>query len=501
MSIPRISLLIVLVLAASSVSGDTGPKPAVIAADHPALRSFGVDSSQLPAELYLVRTRGDLPGTAGVTVHAVRDGVFLVSGDRDTVTGLAQKGCAVFPISGSPAAPRSAVREWTPVRAPDPDIAAMVSEVNWDRVKTKIQWLVGFGTRYSYAPNHRNVAQAIDTAFVDLGLETRLREFQYNSTWMYNVVATQAGTTYPDSFFIICGHFDSISGDAYNSAPGADDNGTGTATVLLAAEILSQYDFEYSIRYICFGGEEQGLRGSQSYAAYAAANDIAIVGVLNFDMMGYWEPGVEMDLEIETNVASQWLAAAIVNAADIYTSAPYELHVYDGAWWGDHASFWDQGYAAVNHEEAWDWGDPDFNPYYHTTADTIGWVGETFTVGNVRVGVAALATLAGHDKGASGVGDSGPPVFAGAFAAYPNPFNESVAFTVTGLTGRDDVRIVVYDARGRRVAAVPVTLHDGAGTARWTVTGASSRTMNSGIYFGRLEGVPGATPVKIVYIK
>lgn len=501
MSIPRISLLIALVLlAAASVSGDTGAEPAATTAGHPALRAFGVEASELPAELYLVRTRGELPAATGVIVHAVRDGVFLVSGDREEIAGFGQKGCAVFPLFGEPTAPRLPHREWTPVRAPDPDIAAMVAEVTWDRVKTKIQWLVDFDTRYSYAPNHTNVANALEDTLAALGLTTKIRPFQYNSFTMYNVVATQEGTTYPDSFFVICGHFDSVSGDPMNSAPGADDNGTGTATVLLAAEILSHHNFEYSIRYICFAGEEQGLRGSQDYAAYMADNNVPIVGVLNFDMMGYWEPGVEMDLEIETNVASQWLAAAIVNAADVYTNAPYELHVYDGAWWGDHASFWDQGYAAVNHEESWDWGDPDFNPYYHTTADTIGYLGETFTVGNVQVGVAALATLARLDK-ASGIDDTSPPVFAGAFAAYPNPFNESVAFTVTGLSGRDNVRIVVYDARGRRVAGVPVTLHDGAGTAHWSVTAASSRTMKSGIYFGRLEDVPGATPVKIVYIK
>ena len=52
-----------------------------------------------------------------------------------------------------------------------------------------------------------------------------------------------------------------------------------------------------------------------------------------------------------------------------------------------------------------------------------------------------------------------------------------------------------------RVAEVGVTLQDGAGTARWTVTAASSQMMHSGIYFGRLEGVPGAPAVKIVYIK
>ena len=86
------------------------------------------------------------------------------------------------------------------------------------------------------------------------------------------------------------------------TAPGADDNGTGTTTVLTAAEILTQHQFEYSIRYICFAGEENGLRGSYDFATWAAAQDLGIVGVLNFDMMGYWTPGVPFDLEIDTSL-------------------------------------------------------------------------------------------------------------------------------------------------------------------------------------------------------
>jgi hypothetical protein len=394
-----------------------------------------------------------------------------------------------------------APREWKRVDTPDPAIAAMVAQVDSAGVFDKIQWLVDFGTRYCYADNHYAVASSIGDAFSDYGLTPILRSFVYVGKTMWNVEAIQIGTVYPDSFFIIGGHFDSISDNSRIDAPGADDNGTGTAAVLTAAEILTQHDFECSIRYICFDGEERGLLGSQDYAAWAASNGMKIGGMLNFDMMGYWEPGVEMDLEIETNVASQWLAAVITNAADLYTGAPYELHVYDGAWWGDHASFWDQGYAAVNHEESWDWGDPDFNPYYHTTADLPAYVGADFVVGNIQVGVAALATLAVLDP-PTGVDDPArAPAFAGALSAYPNPFSGRVALSVAGVPDREKVRVVIYDARGRRVGEVAVALHDGRGTGVWDAADVAGESLGSGVYFGRLAGIPGAAPVKLVYVK
>jgi len=205
-------------------------------------------------------------------VSAICGGVYVVSGPAELVAGLARQGCAVIPLrprgdDGAETASRP-VRQWTRVTTADPDIAAMVAQVNWTDVSVRIQWLVDFGTRYSYAANHYAVAESIGSVFAGYGLTPVLSSFQYNSTTMWNVEATQTGTVYPDSFVVICGHFDSISNNPYVSAPGADDNGTGTAAVLTAAQILTQYDFEYSIRYICFGGEEQGLRGSYDYVDY-----------------------------------------------------------------------------------------------------------------------------------------------------------------------------------------------------------------------------------------
>lgn len=471
-------------------------------ADHPALQNFDLAGKELPSGLFLVRTRGELPPADGVVVHGAYNRMFLVSGDPTSVTGLARRGCAVIPLRDLPAAPKFPARQWAPVDTPDTTIAAMVSQVNWAGISSKIQWAVDFGTRYSYASNHSDVADSIGAVFASYGLTPVKQSFRAGGPTMYNVEATQTGTVYPDSFYILCGHFDSISEDPEVSAPGADDNGTGVATVLTAAEILTQYEFEYSIRYICFAGEEQGLFGSKYYARWAAQNNVGIVGVLNFDMMGYWVTGVPKDLEIETNHASQWLAAAILNAADLYTATPYELHVDDGAWWGDHASFWDEGFAAVNHEEAWDWYDPDFNPYYHTTNDLLAHVDSGFTVGNVQIGVASLATLAGLIPAVTGIDDRvSPPTFAASLSAYPNPFSGRINFTVADLPGHDRTRVLIYDARGRRVGVVPVVLQDGQGIALWNVNNGATGEIGSGVYFAKLEGFPDAVPVKIVYLK
>ena len=473
--------------------------------DHPALQSFDLNEAELPDYIYLVRTRGALPQTRGIVMHGAHQGLYIISGDSNTIMGLVEQGCAVFPLQKPSAADvyisPASYRTWTPATTPDPDIEAMVAQVNWTGISAEIQWLVDFGTRFSFASNHFTVVGALADRFIGYGFTPVLYSYEYNGTTLWNVEATQTGTVYPDSFIVICGHFDSISGDPYTLAPGADDNGTGTATVLTAAEILSQYDFEYSIRYICFSGEEQGLRGSQAYASWAAANNIGIVGVLNFDMLGYWEPGVEQDLEIETNEASEWFAQAIVNAADLYTDTIYELHVYNGAWWGDHASFWAEGYAAVNHEEAWDWGDPDFNPYYHTVNDLLIYIGEDFMVGNIQIAVAALATLAVYDPGISGVNSGNLEPVPGELHAQPNPFSEQIEFSVTGLLQRETTRIFIYDVSGRQVDVLNVNLTGGEGNAQWTAGSGSLHEIGTGVYFAKIEDASNSDVLRLLHIK
>ncbi|ESU28455.1 leucyl aminopeptidase [Flavobacterium limnosediminis JC2902] len=83
-----------------------------------------------------------------------------------------------------------------------------------------------------------------------------------NSTYTCkNLVLTKIGTVYPNTYVIVCGHYDSITGT------GTNDNGSGVVTILEIARLLQNIPTEYSIKFINFSGEEDGLIGSQHYVS------------------------------------------------------------------------------------------------------------------------------------------------------------------------------------------------------------------------------------------
>src|SRR5210317_2384287 len=87
--------------------------------DHPAVEQFHVDTEALPGTLYLVRTRGELPPGTEVTVHAEKNGLFLVSGPEGEVMALVQLGCGVFPLYEPGEEPETTSRIWETISVPD----------------------------------------------------------------------------------------------------------------------------------------------------------------------------------------------------------------------------------------------------------------------------------------------------------------------------------------------------------------------------------------------
>lgn len=77
-----------------------------------------------------------------------------------------------------------------------------------------------------------------------------------------NVVAELKGSEKPEEFVLVGAHL-----DTWDGAQGAQDNGTGVATTLEAARAIAQAQIRprRSIRFVLFGGEEQGLFGSEAY--------------------------------------------------------------------------------------------------------------------------------------------------------------------------------------------------------------------------------------------
>ncbi len=88
---------------------------------------------------------------------------------------------------------------------------------------------------------------------------------------------------------IITGHIDSRVTDPMDftkDAPGANDDGSGTAAVIEAARVLSKHKFPYTIVYAALSGEEQGLLGGKILADYARAQGWEVIANLNNDIIG-----------------------------------------------------------------------------------------------------------------------------------------------------------------------------------------------------------------------
>lgn len=291
---------------------------------------------------------------------------------------------------------RFVTRPWvTPpaaaAREADPDIQAMVATVDQSWLQQQVQTLQDFGTRHSQYAGGLQASYWIRDQFFAYGyLDVTLHD--YNS-WNDNVVCVKPGRAVPEKYVVIGGHYDSTNSSNNADAPGADDNATGTVGVLAAARALAPYEFDYSVVFIAFSGEEQGLYGSDAWASEAAAQGLDIVGMIALDMLGYRASGDAADLDIITNSASQPLRALIDQAIAEYV--PGHVAVtgsLPGGASSDHASFWSAGYRAILFFE--DTG--NYSPYIHTANDLIGPSANDFAfmTQNVRTAVAATAMLA-----------------------------------------------------------------------------------------------------------
>ena len=214
-----------------------------------------------------------------------------------------------------------------------------------------------------------------------------------------NVIGELTGTTRPSEIILLTAHMDDMPYG--NLAPGADDNASGTAAVMMAARILGRYNFERTIRFVFFTGEEQGLLGSWVYARNAKNAGQNIVAVLNMDMLGWdSENGPTMRVHTRAGTAGAGdrdIANAFVDVVGVYAISLDPIITSYGMNASDHGSFWDFGYAAVCIIE--DDGDQygrydDFNPYYHSTSDTLSKLNMPYFTNMVKAVIGTAAHLA-----------------------------------------------------------------------------------------------------------
>ena len=313
-------------------------------------------------------------------------------------------------------------------------------------------------TRYTYISEPiARATQYVYEYMQALGYDVRYHGYTLAGYALRNVIGEKRGLVHPDRIVLLTAHLDSrATSSPHNPAPGADDNGSGSAALMVAADLLAELDLAYTIRIVFFTGEEQGMWGSYYYARDVANAGEDVLGVLNLDMIAWdakggpaidlhsWLPNVEDD--------SDALADLFAAVVDVYGLGLEPQIVESGAHFSDHARFWDRGYAALlvieDYYNAGEQpGEPrDWNANYHTANDRLG----TLNLGYFREAVrASLAT----------------------FIHLARPMRSALTFTVNGS--------VTDAASGLPLSA---TVQFGGDPAIAAPTGFYSATVFSGTY-------------------
>ena len=188
-----------------------------------------------------------------------------------------------------------------PLPPPEAVVAEYARGVDAMRMKRDVEALVSFGTRHTLSSQtdpRRGIGAALDWTegqFKSFGLptvrpcDTVTGRRVPTPTRVCNMVAIQRGTERPNDVVIITAHIDSRVSDpmdATKDAPGANDDGSGTAAVIEAARLLSKRRFPGTIVYAALSGEEQGLLGGKIMADYARAQGWNVIANLNNDIIG-----------------------------------------------------------------------------------------------------------------------------------------------------------------------------------------------------------------------
>ena len=162
-------------------------------------------------------------------------------------------------------------------------VLAFVSEEN---IYKTVEELQNCETRYSWEKQDE-VSNYLFKRFQAHNIPVEFDEYYFKAKKWKNVVATINGKKKPNDVYMVIAHLDSISKQPEVSAPGADDNASGTAAVLEIGRILKDITLDATVKLGIFSNEEQGRAGSKHFAKKAREKGLNIRGVINLDVIGF----------------------------------------------------------------------------------------------------------------------------------------------------------------------------------------------------------------------
>lgn len=288
--------------------------------------------------------------------------------------------------------------------AQDDRVQTLLSDFSLDSVLTNVKKLSGelpitingnsifISSRLYNNIGNEQTFQWSKAKFLQYGLEIDSMVFSSNGK---NLFGIKYGNVFPDRLCILGAHYDNIPTGAF--APGADDNASGTAAVIEAARILSNYQFPNTIIFALWDEEELGLIGSTAYANNFNFESDSLLGYVNLDMIG-WDGNFDSKSEIHVRpVSNSLFLASIAEKANTEYSIGLNLEIVNpGSSNTDHSPFWLNNLSAIGINEEYQ---GDFNPFWHSLGDTLGNFNIPYYELNARLALATFSTLAYNKSG------------------------------------------------------------------------------------------------------
>lgn len=227
--------------------------------------------------------------------------------------------------------------------------------IAWDALPRDVQVIVR-ADQYDDLVRRLGESQEVE---LELSIDNR---FFRGPVPQHNVVAEIPGARTPQEVVIVGGHLDSWDG-----AEGASDNGTGVATTMEAARLLVESGARpaRTIRFVLWGGEEQGLLGSRAYVEQHSGELDDISAVLVHDGGTNYLSGIGVTPEMKPQIDRVF--APVMKLDD---DKPFEVHVVEGLRTGgsDHTPFIRAGVPGFFWDQA---GDADYDHVHHTQHDLL----------------------------------------------------------------------------------------------------------------------------------
>lgn len=213
----------------------------------------------------------------------------------------------------------------------------------------------------------RTAAEYLKQQFRQMGYPTTTQEFHIGDLPVENIIATNKGRQYPEQIIVIGAHY-----DTHENTPGANDNGSGIASLMEIARLLKDFQSKRTIRFVAFTNEEPPFfhteqMGSAQYASACKENNDHIIGMISLETMGYFSdepdsqhypshvaplyPSKGNFIAFVSDLSSAKFLKKTVGLFRQKCHFPSEgaalPSALPGIGWSDHWSFWQNGYPAI----------------------------------------------------------------------------------------------------------------------------------------------------------